>query len=115
VLREIANCRTGKEAPLAAVLTLRADFMGHALDDRTLAEVLKDADVKLGPMNAAELGEAVARPAELLGASWRRAPGQDRRRRERRPRPPPLMEFALDQLWDRQEWRVAEDGTEAAG
>jgi hypothetical protein len=24
------------------------------------------------------------------------------------------MEFALDQLWDRQEWRVAEDGTEAA-
>jgi hypothetical protein len=71
VLREIANCRTGKEAPLAAVLTLRADFMGHALDDRTLAEVLKDADVKLGPMNAAELGEAVARRRSC----WARAGG----------------------------------------
>ena len=38
---------------LTLLLTLRADFLGHALAYRPLADALQDADLKLGPMTRA--------------------------------------------------------------
>ncbi|WP_181167168.1 trypsin-like peptidase domain-containing protein, partial [Mesorhizobium sp. B2-8-3] len=90
--------------PIRAVATMRADFMGHALAIRRLAALLQDTDVKLGPMTAAELSEAVRRPAltfgvkfedglavELVTAMQGRAGGL------------PLLQFALDRLWRQQQ------------
>ncbi len=53
-------------APLL-VATMRADFLGNALSYRPFADVLQNADLKLGPMNRAELTEAIAKPAEIAG------------------------------------------------
>jgi WD40 repeat protein len=55
--------------PFAPVLiaTMRADFLGNALSYRPFADVLQNADLKLGPMNRVELTEAIAKPAELAG------------------------------------------------
>ena len=53
-------------APLL-VATMRADFLGNALSYRPFADVLQNADLKLGPMNRTELTDAIAKPAELAG------------------------------------------------
>jgi energy-coupling factor transporter ATP-binding protein EcfA2 len=52
------------------VITLRADYLGRALGIRTLADILRDADIKLGPMNPAELRAAIEEPARLLGVRF---------------------------------------------
>jgi hypothetical protein len=86
------------------LLTLRADFLGHALSYRPFADALQDADLKLGPMTRQELQEAVEKPAEQLHvrledglterilAAVDGSPGQL-----------PLLEFALELLWKEQE------------
>jgi WD40 repeat protein len=89
---------------LTVVITLRADFLGHALSNRALADALQHADVKLGPMNREELQEVVERPARALGVAIEDglttrildAVGEE-------PGNLPLLEFALTLLWNRQE------------
>jgi hypothetical protein len=56
-------------SPFAPVLiaTMRADFLGNALSYRPFADVLQNADLKLGPMNRAELTEVIEQPAQKLG------------------------------------------------
>ncbi|AFY92469.1 WD40 repeat domain-containing protein [Chamaesiphon minutus] len=49
------------------VATMRADFLGNALSYRPFADILQNTDLKLGPMNQAELMEAIAKPAEMAG------------------------------------------------
>jgi hypothetical protein len=49
------------------VATMRADFLGNALSYRPFADVLQNAGLILGPMNRAELTEAIAKPAEIAG------------------------------------------------
>lgn len=86
-----------------AVATLRADFTGQALKVRTLAELMPDADVKLGPMTPTELSQAVEAPADRFGVSF--APGlvpEIVTRMARSLGGLPLMQFALDPLWQRQ-------------
>jgi hypothetical protein len=56
--------------PLHILLTLRADFMGEAQQDRTFNDALRQADYKLGPMNEAELEQAIVGPAAVLGQSF---------------------------------------------
>ncbi|MCL1468152.1 CHAT domain-containing protein [Argonema galeatum] len=84
------------------VITLRADFVGHALSYRPLADALQYADLKLGPMNRQELQDAIAQPAyqvrvnieegltERILTAVNEAPGNL-----------PLLEFALTQLWEK--------------
>lgn len=86
-----------------AVATLRADFTGQALKVRALAELMRDADVKLGPMTPSELSQAIEAPAGRFGVSF--APGlvpEIVTRMARSPGGLPLMQFALDRLWQRQ-------------
>lgn len=85
---------------LTVVLTLRADFYGWAIAQRSLADALRDGVVNLGPMTEAELRQAVQEPAELAGLGFEhglvarilRDVGQE-------PGNLPLLEFLLGELW----------------
>jgi hypothetical protein len=90
--------------PFAPVLvaTMRADFLGNALSYRPFADVLQNADLKLGPMNRAELTEVIEKPAQKLGVVFEaglveRILGDVKAKREILP----LLEFALTELWQR--------------
>jgi hypothetical protein len=90
--------------PFAPVLvaTMRADFLGNALSYRPFADVLQNADLKLGPMNRAELTEVIEKPAQKLGVVFEaglveRILGDV----EKEPGILPLLEFALTELWQR--------------
>jgi hypothetical protein len=92
-----------RSAPqLTVVLTLRADFLGHALSDRLFADALQNADVKLGPMNREELQRAIAEPAQKVGMLIEE--GLTERildAVEGEPGNLPLLEFALSLLWEK--------------
>jgi WD40 repeat protein len=84
------------------VATMRADFLGNALSYRPFADVLQNADLKLGPMNRAELTEVIEKPAQKLGVTFEVGLVQrilDAVNEE--PGNLPLLEFALRELWQR--------------
>ncbi|NJK66408.1 MAG: CHAT domain-containing protein [Microcoleus sp. SU_5_3] len=100
------------------VLTLRADFYGHALSCRSFSDALQGAVHNLGPMSREELQSAIAQPAalmqvkleeglvnKLIDAAW----GHSGRL--------PLLEFALTQLWSQQlrGWLTNQAYTEIGG
>ncbi|MEM6898515.1 MAG: serine protease [Pseudomonadota bacterium] len=94
--------RQGRGAPLQAIATLRADFLGRALQTRTLSDLMRDADVKLGPMSPAELAEAIERPAARFDVGFEPGlvaqivatmDGADGAGNL------PLVQFALERLW----------------
>ncbi|MGB5715196.1 MAG: CHAT domain-containing protein, partial [Waterburya sp.] len=87
------------QAPPVLVTTMRADFLGQALDYRPLADVL-NADIKLGAMNRQELSEVIIKPAAILGVEFE--PGLAERILddvEDEPGNLALLEFALTELW----------------
>lgn len=92
-----------KVVGLKLIITLRADFCGQAYGDRTLTDALQDAQLLVGPMNATEFRAAIEQPAKRTGLELE--PGltdrllQDIGEQESLP----LLEFALTQLWERQE------------
>jgi len=91
-------------SPLTVALTLRGDFVGHALAYRPLADQLQGAQVNIGPMVREELRRAVEQPAEKVGLRF--APGMvDRILDDAGDEPGnlPLLEFVLRQLWDRRQ------------
>ena len=103
--------------PLTLALTLRADFLGHALAYRPFADAIQKHDVKLGPMNREELARAIARPAERQGRAFESGlveriiddVGEKAGRL-------PLLEFALTKLWERQvAGRLTHEAYEAIG
>lgn len=91
-------------APVKLALTLRADFMGHALAYRPFADAVQDHNVVLGPMNHEELARAIAKPAELQGRAFESGlveriiddVGEEAGSL-------PLLEFALTELWEGQQ------------
>ena len=91
-------------APLTAVLTLRGDFVGHALAYRPLADRLEEAQVNLGPMVRAELQEAIEQPAAQVGLRFEA--GLVERILDDAGEEPgnlPLLEFVLKELWARRQ------------
>lgn len=86
------------------LLTLRADFLGQVLSYRPFADALQQADLKLGPMNRAELLDVIKKPAEKLQVKLE--DGLAERILEAVSHEPgnlPLLEFALTQLWANQQ------------
>ncbi|MEH1879444.1 nSTAND1 domain-containing NTPase [Nostoc sp.] len=84
------------------VTTMRADFLGNALSYRPFADILQNADVKLGPMNREELTQVIEKPAQKLGVTF--ADGLVKRILndvENQPGNLPLLEFALTELWNK--------------
>jgi energy-coupling factor transporter ATP-binding protein EcfA2 len=88
------------------VVTLRADYLGLALGITELVEALRDADVKIGPMNASELQSAIEDPARALGVEFEPGLVQELVKSVgTRSDALPLLEFALADLWARQQDR----------
>lgn len=84
------------------VATMRADFLGNALSYRPFADLLQNADIKLGAMNREELSQVIEKPANKLGVKF--ADGLVKRildSVENEPGNLPLLEFALTELWNR--------------
>ncbi|MCC5644003.1 WD40 repeat domain-containing protein [Nostoc sp. CHAB 5824] len=84
------------------VTTMRADFLGNALSYRPFADVLRNADVKLGPMNREELTQVIEKPAQKLEVTFEA--GLVERILddvENQPGHLPLLEFALTELWNK--------------
>ncbi len=91
------------DLPYSVLLAVRADFMGQVLSHRELADALQDGVIMLGPMNRAELEEAIVKPAQAQGVRLQdglaarilrdvgQAPGRL-----------PLLQFALTRLWAQQ-------------
>lgn len=105
------------EATIRWLVTLRADFLEQALQSERLTELLQDADVKLGPMNVEELRSAIIEPAAMQGVRFSEGlpqrliedaigPEQDGSLQTLAAQASagrlPLLQFALQQLWDRQ-------------
>jgi WD40 repeat protein/KaiC/GvpD/RAD55 family RecA-like ATPase len=87
--------------PLTVVLTLRGDFVGHALAYRPLSDRLQGAQVNLGPMSRNELAVAIEEPAEKINLEFE--PGLAERILDDAGQEPgnlPLLEFVLKQLWN---------------
>jgi len=93
------------------VLTMRADFLSNALSYRPFADLLQNADLKLGPMNREELTDVIVRPAETLGVVFEA--GLVERILsdvEAEPGNLPLLEFALTELWQRRQGKQLTHG-----
>jgi WD40 repeat protein len=88
------------------VLTLRADFLGSLSSHRAFADALNHEHTlyTLGPMTSEELQQAIEHPAERQGAVLEEGLSerilQDVVRQEGSL---PLLEFALSELWVRQD------------
>lgn len=108
LLQTAQGTQAQRSAPLRILLTLRADFMGKALNYRPFADAIQQASQMLGPMNRDELRLAVEKPAELQGACFE--PGLVERILDdvgEQPGNLPLLEFALTLLWDQADARGA--------
>jgi len=84
------------------VTTMRADFLGEALSYRPFADLLQNADIKLGAMNREELSQVIEKPADKLGVKF--ADGLVKsilNSVENAPGDLPLLEFALTELWSK--------------
>jgi WD40 repeat protein len=89
---------------ISLILTLRADFYGRALHYRPLADALQGHVENLGPMSREELQAAIRRPAESAKVAFE--PGLVETlldEVERKPGGLPLLQFALREMWGRQQ------------
>lgn len=102
--RAFVDTLLGNRTSGVFLLTMRADFMGHALSYRPFADLLQDASLLLGPMTREELRAAIEQPAEKQGAAFEEGlverilddVGDE-------PGNLPLLEFALTLLWEEHE------------
>ena len=95
-----ATSRTG--SPLSVVFTVRWDFYGEVLQDRTLLDRLKNSRIDLGPMNRDELRSVIEEPAGKIGLTFQ--DGLVERILDDAGDEPgslPLLEFVLGELWDK--------------
>jgi energy-coupling factor transporter ATP-binding protein EcfA2 len=86
---------------VSVVLTLRGDFVSHALAYRPLSDRLQDAQVNLGPMHRDELQLAIEQPAAKVNATFE--PGLVTRILDdvgEEPGNLPLLAFVLHRLWE---------------
>ncbi|HRQ59707.1 MAG TPA: TIR domain-containing protein [Azoarcus taiwanensis] len=91
-------------ASVTVVLTLRGDFFGHALADRSFADRLEEGQINLGPMTTEELRRSIVAPAELM--QLRFEPGLVDRILDdvgQEPGNLPLLEFVLAGLWEQRQ------------
>ncbi|MGZ9034734.1 MAG: nSTAND1 domain-containing NTPase, partial [Rhodospirillales bacterium] len=82
------------------VMTMRGDFFGRALADRSLADQLQNSVVTIGPMTRDELAATIVKPAEAVGLSFESGLAEtilDDVGDE--PGSLPLLEFLLEAMW----------------
>jgi WD40 repeat protein len=103
-LEVLLNAVQHFQGQLSLIVTLRADFIGALLEYPPILTMLQESRYFLGPMTEAELRVAVVEPARRLGVTFEAGlverilddvSGQEGSL--------PLLEFALTQLWEKQE------------
>ncbi len=94
--------------PFAFLFTMRADFMSQAVGYSPFAHALDTYKPKiLSSMNADELTAAMEKPAEKLGVNLQSGlTGRILQDLVNEPGNLPLLEFALTQLWEKQDFRI---------
>ncbi|MCF4970342.1 nSTAND1 domain-containing NTPase [Nostoc sp. CMAA1605] len=89
------------------VLTLRADFYSYALSYRPFSDALQGAVQNLGPMNHKELRRVIEQPAKQMRVGLETGlTKQLIAEIDQQPGSLPLLEFALTQLWAKQQNRL---------
>ncbi|HEY9865160.1 MAG TPA: XRE family transcriptional regulator, partial [Candidatus Obscuribacterales bacterium] len=104
-LLEVINAESETKSPnIVLVITLRADFYGHAIDYQPLLEIFQKCKPEnIGPMNPEELQAAIEQPAKEVDLKI-----QDGLTKiildavKSNPGELPLLEFCLKQLWEKQ-------------
>ncbi|MFC9602483.1 helix-turn-helix domain-containing protein [Streptomyces niveus] len=105
------------ESRLRVLVAVRADFYGHCAEHPDLVEALRDANLLVGPMSAAELRDAIVKPASASGLTIERAL-TSRLVQEVSDAPGglPLMSHVLLETWRRRRGKaLTMAGYEAAG
>lgn len=89
---------------LVLVTTMRADFLGNALAYPRFADEVRREDIKIRSMNSEELTQVIAAPADKLKVGFE-AGLVERILQDVADQPGnlPLLEFALTELWNRQQ------------
>ncbi|QNP29227.1 nSTAND1 domain-containing NTPase [Cylindrospermopsis curvispora] len=86
---------------IVLLITMRADFLSHALSYRPFGDILQKTDIKILAMNEQELTEVITGPAERLGVSFEGGLAatilSDVKQQTGNL---PLLEFALTKLWE---------------
>ncbi|MGF1672897.1 MAG: discoidin domain-containing protein [Rivularia sp. (in: cyanobacteria)] len=100
------------------VLTLRADFYGHALSYRPFSDALQSAGIhNLAPMNSQELYAAIEKPAHKMKVELES--GLTAKLIDdlgKKPGRLPLLEFTLSLLWDKHEqWYLTHQAYQEIG
>ncbi|MBD2778138.1 CHAT domain-containing protein [Iningainema tapete] len=86
------------------IITLRADFFGHALSYRSFSDALQGAVLNLGPMSSEELRNAIEKPAAQMQVGLEKELTNTLINAvEEQSGSLPLLEFALTQLWSKQQ------------
>ncbi|KAF3890763.1 CHAT domain-containing protein [Tolypothrix bouteillei VB521301] len=85
------------------VMTLRADFYGYALSYRPFSDALQGRVLNLGPMSCEELRDCIEKPAAQMQVKLENGlTNKLISNVEEQPGRLPLLEFALTQLWSKQ-------------
>ncbi len=102
-VEDLLAARESVRPRLTLILTLRADFYGHALAlSREWSDQVERRILNLGRMSPDERRRAIEKPAERVGLRF--APGLVERILEQvhdEPGELPLLEYALRELWER--------------
>ncbi|MEU3570325.1 hypothetical protein AB0E96_18155 [Kitasatospora sp. NPDC036755] len=95
------------DSRLRVVLAVRADFFGRCAEHHGLAVALREATLLVGPMGAAELREAIVKPAADAGLIVERAlTSRIIEEVEGEPGGLPLLSHALLETWRRRKGRA---------
>ena len=117
LLASFQSSNSGASSSTVLVTTMRADFLANALSYRPFADMLQNADIKLGAMSRKELTEVIEKPVEKLGVTFEA--GLVERILddvEDEPGNLPLLEFALTELWEKRTGKqLTHDAYEAIG
>ena len=103
----LLTAATEPATPLRVIVTLRVDFLEHALRDAALASLLKAHMVTVTPLATDELEHAIVDPAALVGASFE--PGLVARiiaDVARQPGALPLLQYALMRMYEHSDRRL---------
>ena len=103
--------------PLTVLITLRGDYLGHALSRTDMVERLQGGTVVVGPMDRDNLRRTIEEPGRLLSIPFQ--PGLVERMLdevEGEPGTLPLLQFLLEGLWrSRQGGAMTHDAYAALG
>ncbi|WP_445519977.1 nSTAND1 domain-containing NTPase [Streptomyces sp. NEAU-174] len=95
------------DSRLRVLIAVRADFFGHLVGHRPLADALRDATLLVPPMNRDELREAIVKPAQAAGLIVERAlTARIIDEVDGEPGALPLMSHALLETWYRRKGRA---------